>query len=201
MNLLILDGPSHPRPGRNPSYRGTDRAHPTYCDAAPESEEINQLFLWFLEEGGESGIVHDRPRAIHYAKLLNEQFRNQFFEVVEVFEGDASPVSPGQLLGFDLSLHFNSSLLQWGLMTFEQSNGLPNAIAELCKLLSLHYTPQLNENGLFQTHEIASLCLKAMIALQSFSPNLYEGGDLSRFAVVGLYQLSNSVSLKTAMQK
>jgi hypothetical protein len=53
----ILDGPRNPRNRECPQYRGTYRTHPTYCDAPPEDDEINTLFFWFLEAGGESDVA------------------------------------------------------------------------------------------------------------------------------------------------
>jgi hypothetical protein len=44
-----------------------------------------------------------------------------------------------------------------------------------CSQASRHYAPQFNGQGLFQTWEVASLCLRAMTALQDLSPNLFEG--------------------------
>jgi hypothetical protein len=96
MKLLILDGHSFPNPGRNPAYRGTDRARPTYCDSFPDEHEINRLFFWYLDEGGESGVVHDIQKAERYAELLNFQFRDTSFEVMEVVDGNDMPSGYGR---------------------------------------------------------------------------------------------------------
>ena len=63
-------------------------------------------------------------------------------------------------------------------------------IEELYDLISRHYAPLLNGQGLFQTWEVASLCLRAMTALQDLSPNYFEGGNLREFRSVGLYRIS-----------
>jgi hypothetical protein len=56
MNLLILSGYRAPRTAAYPQYRDIYRAHPNYLDSVPREDEINQLFFWFLEEGGELGF-------------------------------------------------------------------------------------------------------------------------------------------------
>jgi hypothetical protein len=188
MSLLILDGPRDPRPGRNPLYRGTDRAHPSHCDELPDDDEINKLFFWFLEEGGELGVVHDLRKALRFAELWNARLREKDrSEVVEATDGGAHPQNSGAFIGFDLSAGYNNSLLAWGLKQFAGLNQLTEPIRELCDLMSRHYAPQLNGQGLFQTLEVASLCLRSMIALQDLSPSLFEGGDLRDFRTVGLY--------------
>jgi len=209
MKFLILNGPRTPRAASNPRYRGTYRAHPTYCDAVPESHEINKHFFWFLEEGGESGVVHDLTKASRYAELLNAHltaFNPPFtrFEIVEACDGGESSQSRGQLLGYDLSADYNNSLLSWGLetetkvapsgdQTVDPSRGgtLPEPIQELYTLIQQFYAPQLNQNGLFHTPEVASQCLRSMDALQQLAPNLYEGIDLRpNFSAVGIYLVS-----------
>lgn len=191
MKLLLLDGPRDPRAARSVHYRGTSRAHPTYCDALPEDHEINRLFHWFLEEGGELGVVRDRKKALRFAELRNSYLpASGHFEVVEVTDGAEPPEVGGLFMGYDLSEGYNNSLLVWELRSFLSGNSLAQPIRELCDLLSRYYSPQLNGQGLFQTVEMASLCLKSMTALQDLSPNLFEGGDLRRFKVVGLYRVS-----------
>jgi hypothetical protein len=206
MNLLILNGPRDPRAAKYPSYRGTYRAHPTYCDALPNDHEINQLFFWFLEDGGELGVVHDLAKASRYAELLNahlKAFNPAFthFEIVEVRDGGESSQARSQLLGFDLSAGYNSSLLWWGLETEakvavsvaqtadpSRVGIFPEPILELYNLLHRFYAPQLNQDGLFDTPEVASQCLRSMDALQQLSPNLYEGENLiPNYRVVGVY--------------
>ncbi|SRR6266436_2059750 len=209
MKILILNGPRTPRAASNLRYRGTYRAHPTYCDALPESHEINEHFFWFIEEGGESGVVHDLTKASRYVELLNAhliEFNPPFthFEIVEACGGGESSQSRGQLLGFDLSAGYNNSLLWWGLETeakvalsevqtvdASRVGIFPEPILELYNLVQRFYAPHLNQNGLFQTPEVASQCLRSMDALQQLAPNLYEGNDLqANYSVVGVYLVS-----------
>jgi hypothetical protein len=211
MKLLILNGPRDPRAAAHPHYRGTYRAHPTYCEAVQADHEINKLFLWFLEEGGESDLVHDLTKASRYAELLNihlSEFKPAFahFEVIEVKDGDNPGNTEGRLMGFDLSAGYNDSLLWWwGLPTQPRpaasvgqtgntspsTSTFPKPILVLDDLIHRFYAPQLNRNGLFQSPDVASDCLRAMDALQRLSPNLYEGEELlSNFEVVGVHLVS-----------
>jgi hypothetical protein len=195
MNLLILDGPRDPRPGNNPLYRGTYRAHPSHCDEVSDDHEINQLFFWFLEEGGELAVVGDAPKALRFAELWNARLKEKSrFEVVQVTDGDTHPQSSGNFIGFDLSAGYNNSLLSSGLKQFLGVNQLRGPIRELWDLVSRHYAPQLNGQGLFQTFEVASLCLRAMTALQDLSPKLFEGGNLREFRPIGLYSIAQQDS-------
>lgn len=191
MHLLILNGPASLRCSVNPRYRGTHRAVPSHCDAVPDDDEINRLFVWYLREGGEEGIVGDAAKALRFAELWNARLpKSEQFEVVEVIEGNMNPSSGGTLLGFDISSGLAGySLLAGWLSEVPKVEDLPDAIWELSNLLSRYYTPQLNEHGLFPTRELAAMCLRSMAALQSLSPNLYESGDLRKFGVVGVYLL------------
>ena len=191
MNLLILDGPADPRSPHSYPYRGTYRAHPTYNDSVPPGHEINQLFTWYLAEGGESGVINDVAKALRYATLLNLHPLPQanHFEVVEVVD-DHQPESGGYLLGFDLSSGFSNSLLWWWgpEPIAEPSPSVPEPVNVLADLMYRYYAPCRNQYGLFPTAIIASRCLSAMDALQRLSPNLFEGQDLrSHFWPVALY--------------
>jgi len=196
MNLLILNGPRDPRAAAYPHYRGTYRAHPTYCDAVPEDHELNKLFFWFLKEGGELGVTHDLAKALQYADLLNQyplSRRHSAFEVVEVTTGHTSPEAGTELFGFDLSSGHNNSLLWWKLESGTGLGTLPPPVQELDKTIRRFYSPKLNGYSLFQTPEMASECLAAMDALQRLSPNLYEGEDLKpNFTVTGVYLVLHS---------
>ena len=192
MNILILNGPPDPRPGHNPLYRGTSRVHPSHCDQLLDSHEINQLFFWFLEEGGELGVVRNVDKALRFAELWNAHLkeRRARFEVVEVTDENTRCESNGTFIGYDLSAGYNNSLLRSGLKSIAGANRVAEPIEALFDLINRHYAPQLNGQGLFQTWEVASVCLRAMTALQDLSPNLFEGGDLREFLPVGLYRIS-----------
>ncbi len=193
MNILILNGARDPRPGYNPLYRGTYRAHPSHHDQLPDEHEINQLFFWFLEEGGELGVVRSVAKALRFAELWNAHLKEKRdrFEVVEVTDENTHCESKGTFIGYDLSAGYNNSLLSWGLKSIVGSNRVAEPIEELYDQLGRHYAPQLNGQGLFQTWEVASVCLRAMTALQDLSPNLFEGGNLREFRPVGLYRISS----------
>jgi len=191
MKLLILDGPRDTRSVECSGYRGTDRAHPTYCDALPESHEINRLFFWFLQAGGELGVVGDLNKALRFAELWNAQISGQgTFEVVEVTDGDASPESGGTLLGFDLSAGYNNSLLPCGLKSGPKADAIPATVWDAWESIRRSYIPELNCNWLFQSADISSTCLQEMITIQDALPNFFEGGDLRSFQTTGLYRVS-----------
>ena len=191
MNFLILDGPRGPQLAENlayRAYRGTYRRQPTYCNEVPEDHEINQLFFWFIEEGGELGVVRDLRKARRFAELWNACLEDHDrFEVVEATDGDSVPTHGGMFLGFDLSSGYNNSLLVSGLRQSPGIATLPEPVQELCRLLMRHYAPQLNSAGLFDGIEGATSCLESMSALQELSPNLFEGGELKDFHPVGVH--------------
>lgn len=189
MKFLILNGSRDQRTTYHPHYRGTYRSDPSHCDEVSDDDEINRLFFWFLEEGGELGVVRDLAKAQRFAELWNARLKQpERFEVVEVSDAEAEPLyHGGTFMGFDLSAGYNNSLLPGGLRPSMQAQKLPEPIRELCDLMSRHYAPQLNAIGLFQTLEIATLCLRSTIALQDLSPNLFEGGDLREFQPVRLH--------------
>jgi hypothetical protein len=190
VDLLIVNGPAEPLREPNPSYRGTFRAVPTYCDALRADHEINRLFIdWYLVEGGELGVVHDLPKARRFAELWNQQMGEPCYEVVEVVVGRMPPVNKGELVGFDLSVGFHYSLLWQGL---RRPPGwvLPQSIDVLLHLMERYFVSQLNKSGLFQTFEMAAFCLRVMTALQGLHPNLFEVGDLSEFQVFGIYSIA-----------
>src|ERR1017187_8583019 len=99
-DLLILDGPLYPKMRPNPEYRGTCRMCPTHFDDLPEEHEANVLFYWFLEEGGELGVVHDKQKAYRLRDLANLYSNDKSFEVIEALDANSTPVHAGEFLGF-----------------------------------------------------------------------------------------------------
>ena len=190
MNLLILDGAPDKREGYNPAYRGTYRAHPTYTKSVPDSHEVNLLFRWFLQEGGELGVLHDSERTFRFCKLLNATKTQGLFEVIEATQPTETAHLDGRFLGFDLSSGFNNSLLAAGLRVSPISERLPPSVQEQLHALAGRFGPALNEYGLFPAVELAASCRTSMIALQDTSPNLFEGGDLHEFAPLGIHVVS-----------
>ena len=185
-NLLILGGPCYPTRKPNPSYRGTFRMSPSYFESLSEDSQPNQLFMWFLEEGGELGIVHDVQKAKELCVYSNTYSTSGLYEVVETTISDTPPILGGRFAGFDISQGLNNSLLWWGLKSFpavaseKPMRVLTNAIFHL-------FAEKLNEFGLFCDVETARRCRQALIALQALEPNLIEGDSLEKFVVVGIY--------------
>jgi hypothetical protein len=191
VKYLILDGRNYAVPYPTDFYRGTDRKRP-FFDALPEDPEINQLFDWYLE-GPESGFINDLAKARRFAELCNQHFRGKHFEVIEVTDGKTTPIDGTQLLGFDISFGGGGSSLIFENLLPGPAPSLPEEpILLLSDLIRCCFCPKLNEFGLFSTFQDASHCRRAMIALQSFHPNLYEGGELEVFKVAGIYLVPQS---------
>lgn len=148
------------------------------------------LFKWYIDE---YHPVHDLAKALRYVELSRSHLPNHHFEVVEVTKGNAAPIYKGKFLGFDISGGGSGDSLIFLNIPFgepESHESPTNPILVLSQLIRRHFGARLNEFALFQVFEDASNCRNAMIALQSFHPNLYEGGSLEVFEVAGVYALS-----------
>jgi hypothetical protein len=189
MAYLILNGPSYRTRQPASCYRGTDRRAALYFDALPDDQEINRLFKWYINE---MHPVSDLAQAFRYVELARTYLPDHHFEVIEVTKGDATPINNGEFLGFDLSGGGSGDSLIFMCLPagFEATNIPAEPIHILSGLIRRYFTPRLNQFGLFQEFEDAVYCREAMIALQSFHPNLYEGGALVMFEVAGVYSLS-----------
>ncbi len=187
-NLLILDGPLWPKLRPNPRYRGTCRMSTMHFDNLPEEHEANKLFHWFLEEGGELGVVHNEKKAYRLCELANLYTREQSYEVIEAVEPNSTPIHAGEFLGFDISCGLNNSLLWWGLTpsVSEQECASERVLANI---VFSFFSEKLNDNGLFTEIVVANRCRSALLALQAIEPNLLEGGSLEKFQIVGLFRI------------
>lgn len=184
MDLLILNGSWY---GEKSPYRGTFREAPYYYEALPGDHEINQLFVWYVEFQGEP--THNLDKALRYTQLCNAYFSEKHFEVIEITHGEAKAESGGKFLGFDLSNGI-LSLLSYGFVTEPRVRELPKPTGVLCEVVDRFFAPYLNSSGLFDTFDIASLCLRSMNALQSLFPGSYESKsatDLHEYEVIGIY--------------
>jgi hypothetical protein len=186
-NLLILDGPRNPKRHPNPVYRGTFRMHPTHFDKLPEDHEANIRFSWFIEEGGELGVVHDKAKARKLRDLCNSYGLEENYEIVEACDGDQLSSHGGELLGYDLSQGLNNSLLWWGLKRVDKKPSDP--VSVLAEVVFTHFSQQLNCYGLFSEISTATKCREALIALQALQPNFIEGDDLGKFRTTALYRI------------
>lgn len=145
MRLLILNGPRDPYIDASTTYRGTYRAHPTFTDAYPDHHPVNLLFAWFIDEGGENGVVRNLERALEYSRVLNACSCSQsHYEVVEVVSRDEEPESCGTLLGYDLSSGCSNSLLYYGLNYDTNSPGLSLDTRDLLENIQHRFSPLLN---------------------------------------------------------
>jgi hypothetical protein len=183
-NYLVLGGNYS---YNDPHYRGTHRFTPYHYDAASESHEVNQAFLWYCEAGGQTGIVHDLAKVFSLVEAYRSVGQN--FDVVEVKEGvDAPCEHDREFLGVDISCGYNTSLLCWGLKNRLDDSTDPTLrrISPLIALIECYFKPKLNGNVLFDEVSDARKCLECMMALQDTYPGLWESKD-SQFVPVILY--------------
>jgi len=193
MKFLALDASKRHEPF---SYRGTDRSKPDYVDYLDISHPINQMWLEYIEKAASLSYGLDDLAELQnvidqYAKLSPPQQ----FELVEATENNEPPKVGTKLLGFDLSLLFDYSLLSWGLeICSEHADDRGNAtykiIRPLICLIRNYFKPQLNRWGLFDARDEAQACLDCMMALQKIHPNLWEA-DEDIFYVVGVWTTSD----------
>ncbi len=164
-------------------YRGTYRISPSYVDDCPPDSPVNKYFQWFLQEGGERGIVSDRDQALNLVTEYGRLTPPQYFDVVRVIEDRCDIVSGDQFLGFDICSNLYYSPLAWEFLL----NGDADFPAKpLMQLLKTHFSPMLGKSGLFIDQVEATFCLRCILTLCSAWPNLFEGDNNRRFEVVGL---------------
>jgi hypothetical protein len=193
MDFLILERIPNLGPRFvDPNYRGTLRRPPSYRDELPESHEVNQLFQWYLNEGGEFGVVHNFDKARAYAAKLNGLSLEAQFEVVQVDKNPRKSEQAGNFLGFDISAGFYASMIRNVLLPDfsvhpKAENTFDEGMRALSKLHRSYFLPSLNECRLFDDFDIASFCLRTLVALNDCRPNWIEGSDLSEYQVVALY--------------
>src|SRR5690606_6024399 len=182
-------------PGQQKNFRGTGRSRPRYQEALDKTHPANESFLWYsreMHEMGEDALVYDLEKA----RLLVTRYRQlsppQFFEIIELTFEDTPPGVSEELLGYDVSDSYNSllelHLSSPALENPEQQDEGFRRIVPLLELLKRYFQPLLNENGLFETYEIANFCLDCMMALQTLRPGLYED-ETHEFFVIGLWRV------------
>ncbi len=191
MDLLVL-GESL----RHPRYRGTERDCPYYVDSLPKTHPANRAFLWYVnnQEGDDaSGIVHDlaKARALieEYAKLAPAQG----FELVEMTCDDAEPELGGELLGYDVTELYYTSILAAHL-PFDpdrhergiQCDESYRAIAPFVRLFKEYFSTHLNEHVLFTDRAMAEFCCDCAATLIQLYPDVFDMPKES-LRVVGLY--------------
>lgn len=193
MKYLILDGLRYRMRFRHGIYRGTDRQEPPCVAELPAESEVNRWGLWYVGELKEFGGIRELAKAREYLQFCNRYFPDVRFEVVGISGDNESPSDDAKLLGFDISFAgASSSLISTGLIAGPYEKPPETPILVLDDLLRQYFYPKLNEFGLFQTFEDAAHCRRAMIALHTYDPNLYEGGSLEVFEVTGVYLISDA---------
>ena len=195
MDLLILKKSLKPGIEAASSYRGTERAHPTHFANLPDSHVANQLFFWFVEEGGERGLVHDLKKAKQLVELLNLFGDSVFYEIVQVGTERDTTSGKGGFLGFDLSAAFRHSIVRRFVLNQELAtlpptdSALDLPVRELTRLHQQFFTPKLNDHRLFTSYEDAEFCLSTARALNALRPCWMEGTLLSEYRVTSLFKV------------
>ncbi len=201
MRLLIIGEPvGKGIVKKRPTYRGTYRDRPYFCDQFGEDHEVNKAFFWFIQQGKEDAsndldIVCDLGKAKELA-IAYKSYTGQEFEIVEATLGDEQPSVGRQFLGYDLSRGFFNSLLWYGLdICYHRMGGwdseredLLRLIQPLICLVEQHFKPKLNANGLFDDYKTAKWCLDCMASIQTICPDWFESGE-NNFEVVGLHRV------------
>ena len=198
MNLLILEKPV---PDTSPGYRGTDRFSPPYLDHLSDQHPANQAFVWYAEEYGGFGVIHNLEKAIRLVREYERLDPPQHFELIEV----ASPDQPFEskehtFIGFDLSAFYSHSLIFWGLEYNKKDIVIPDIpkddnywdILPLIILTYKHFLPMLNSYGLFNDFEVADECLTCLMALQKIHPNQWDEGfvfEVVKLAIVPIPEI------------
>ncbi len=178
----------------SPSYRGTYRSTPHYVDNAGPEHEVNQLFRWYCDEGGDLGVVHELEKARKLVAAYSRLDPPQHLEIIEVTTDSREPEVGGEFLGYDLSAGFNYSLLSWGLEIDREPpaelsrKDAPWVLQPLLRLTKRYFQPQLNTNGLFEDYNTAQFCLDCMMALQKLRPGLWENEQVV-FEIVGVWKV------------
>ncbi len=187
MNKFLILGESIVK--ENLGYRGTYRAIPTYVTEMKKDSTINKMFDWYIQTGGQIGVVDDFQRAKKFAEAYLKLEKPIRFEVVRIIENSRDIEEGEELLGYDLSDSYHYSLLSWGLEIDKENDDSLRKIFPLLKLVKSFFKPKLNSNSLFQNIDDAQFCLDCLMALQHLRPNLWEGDEYN-FEIVGLSTFS-----------
>lgn len=181
-------------------YRGVQLPGPDYFDELPETHPINQAFLRWVENAGDSGGVDHLEIARQYvgaATMLSEAPK---YEIVEATDEYPILGTTALFLGVDAARGFSVSLIADLLSpvnsaddkydTLSRYHG-PGAIAEY-NCLCNEFRPTLNRNGLFPNRETAERFLERARELDSRYPGFLEGDGVASFRPVALSALKDT---------
>ena len=188
-NLLILGSPY---PYSDSSFRGIDRRCPTIPHQLDENNPLHQAFLWRANRPDLT--VQELAEARNLSRLLAEQNPPEHYELIELTEKNSQPSVGNELLGFDLAIDLNHSLLSFGLEYNLRQEGLDSAHQALIPLLQLvtrFFRPQLNTHGLFDEYAPAEFCLDCLLSLQKLVPNIFDSWE-GNYRVVGVWRIPDS---------
>lgn len=183
----------------SPQYRGVQLPGPDYFDKLPETHPVNQAFLRWVENAGDSSGVDDLEIARRYVDAATMLSGARKYEIVEATDEYLLLGTAELLLGVDAARGFSVSLLTDLLSavksvddkydTLSRYHG-SGAIAEYNCLCNA-FRPMLNRNGLFPNREITERFLKRAIEFDSHHAGFLEGNGVASFRPVSLYALTN----------
>lgn len=187
-------------------YRGTFSDVPTLGTFAPGAGTANEeLFRVFMDlhdryPDDELPLIHDLDTAIHMTGLLARYEPGHQYEIVELTAHDAKPEIGRRLIGYDVSIGYNLSLVWIVFIAYEAPpEGAPiegewpeelKDIRPFIDLMYAYFCPKLNADGLFSTFADAEFFLRCARAQNHFHPDLWESRTLlEEFEVVGFYEV------------
>jgi len=162
---------------------------PYYCEDLPADHEVNRLFLWYVAEANELGVIGGLPEAQDLVAAYRRLTPPREFEILEVTEPGSEPAVGSEFIGIDVSTALYFSLIGGSLLADVRASGMSRhdeAVFRLVDIIQLHFADRLNANGLFSSLQDAQLFLDSMLALQELRPNLFEAEGVE-FACVALF--------------
>ena len=169
-------------------YRGVDRRVPFYVGQFPEESYINQLFFWSVNIY-EIGYLDDFEKAKELVNGYALLTPPQYFEIVELVDGNDTHNLPGEFLGYDVGNYWVSSLAE--RLEYGNFNGIKYApIHDFLKLIEYHFEPLLNKFGLFDDFVAAQDFLRCILSASQLEPSglLLEKLD-TYYRVVGVHSV------------
>jgi len=174
------------------AYRGTKRFFPCYVNKVDVSHSANQAYFLYLQSRNKDDFLHDIAIAREVVKAYETLIPKEFYEIIEVTEGKASPESPENVfLGYELSDSYYSLITALIAQNRESDDrpweiGVPKFAVLFDRLIVDYFKPKLNKYLLFDSYDDAEYCLECMMAILELAPQFYESGE---YKVVGIYKI------------
>lgn len=180
-------------------YRGTFSNMPT-ASSFPEGCILFTEFMNALSGPAEFRAYNNLQDVTRLYNLLSEYDPERQYEIVEHTHNGESPKVGSRLIGYDVSIVYNLSLVWIALISYSPDVGQASSAIEcsvmeerlqpILELFTTHFCRKLNADGLFSTFSDADLFLRCARTLNSLEPNLWESPKLMKeFAVTALYEV------------